>query len=168
MAVAGGGGRPTTFSLSALLSSSCSMKRIALHFPRLWKAALYAVIATSWLTGSYWFYLHRWVRIEGEFGEEHSPWEPTLLKVHGASAMLIMVFYGYLLGTHIPTGLRSRRNKLLGLTLVYAIGFMIVTAYGLYYIGGEEFRSVVSWAHLGVGFLLPFVLGLHVAVGHRR
>jgi hypothetical protein len=143
------------------------LKRIALHFPRIWKAALYAVLATSWLTGTTWFALHRWVRIEGDFGEEHSPWEPVLLKIHGASAMLMMVYFGYLLATHVPIGLRSKRNRLLGRTLVYAIGFMIVTAYGLYYLGGEGFRDVVSWAHTAVGFSLPFVLGLHVALGHR-
>ncbi len=144
------------------------MKRIALHFPRLWKAALYALIATSWLTGSIWFYLHRWVRIEGDFGEEHSTWEPALLKIHGASAMLITIYFGYLLASHIPTGLRSKRNRVMGWALLVSVAFLIVTSYGLYYIGGEQFRNVVSWAHLSVGLALPIVLGLHVAVGHRR
>jgi hypothetical protein len=143
------------------------MKRIALHFPRVWKAALYGVFGTSWCTGLSWFVLHRWVRVEGEFGEEPSAWEPVLLKVHGASAMLVMIFYGYLLATHVPIGLRSKRNRALGLTLAYAIGFMIVTAYGLYYLGGEGFRSLVSWAHLSVGAALPLILGLHVFTGHR-
>lgn len=143
------------------------MKRIALHFPRLWKSALFLVLALSWLSGIAWFSLHRWVRTEGEFGEEHSPWEPVLLKIHGASAMLVMVYFGYLLASHVPVGLRARRNRGLGLTLVYAIAFMIVSSYGLYYIGNEGFRSMVSWAHLAVGFLLPLVLMLHVIRGHR-
>ena len=144
------------------------MKRIALHFPRLWKAALYAVLAMSWLTGTTWFVLHQWVRIEGDFGEEHSAWEPVLIRVHGASAMLMMVFYGYLLASHVPTGLRSKRNRVLGLALVFSIGFLIFTAYGLYYLGGEQFRNVVSWAHASVGFALPFVLALHVVLGHQH
>lgn len=143
------------------------MKRIALHFPRLAKAALYLAFVTSWLTGTAWFTLHQWVRIEGEFGEEHSAWEPLLIKIHGGSAMFMMVFYGYLLASHVPTGLRSKRNRFLGLTLTYGIAFMILTAYGLYYIGGESFRTLVSWAHLTVGFLLPLVLALHVWSGHR-
>lgn len=144
------------------------MKRIALHFPRVWKAALYAVILTSWLTGSLWFYLHRWVLIEGEFGEEHSAWEPVLLKIHGASAMLMTIYFGYLLASHVPTGLRSRRNQLLGWLLLGSVALLIATSYGLYYIGGESFRSVVSWSHLSIGLCLPLVLGMHIAVGHRR
>lgn len=143
------------------------MKRIALHFPRIAKAALYLAFVTSWLTGTAWFTLHQWLRIEGEFGEEQSAWEPVLIKIHGGSAMVMMVFYGYLLASHVPTGLRSKRNRLFGLTLTYGVAFMILTAYGLYYIGGESFRSLVSWAHLSVGFLLPFVLALHVWSGHR-
>src|SRR4029079_10963143 len=87
--------------------------------------------------------------------------------IHGASAMLMMIYFGYLLATHVSVGLRSKRNRVLGLTLVYAIGFMIVTAYGLYYLGSEGVRQVVSWAHTAVGFSLPLVLGLHVAMGHR-
>ncbi len=119
------------------------------------------------MTGTLWFSLHHRVRIEGDFGEQHSAWEPVLIKIHGGSAMVMMVFYGYLLASHVPTGLRSKRNRLLGLTLTYGIAFMILTAYGLYYIGGESFRSLVSWAHLAVGFCLPFVLTLHVWSGHR-
>lgn len=143
------------------------MKRIALHFPKIAKALLYLAFVTSWLTGTVWFSLHQWVHIEGEFGESHSTWGPFLIKIHGGSAMLMMVFYGYLLASHVPAGRRSKRNRALGLALTCGIAFMILTAYGLYYIGGETFRSIVSWAHLLVGFCLPFVLALHVWSGHR-
>ena len=143
------------------------MKRIGLHFPKLSKLGLWLLFLLSWSTGTTWFILHQWVRIAGEFGEEHSTWEPVLIRIHGGSAMLIMVYYGYLLGTHVTVGLRARRNRLLGLMLVTVVGFQIVTAYGLYYIGGEDFRQVVSWAHLGVGFSLPFLLAIHIALGHR-
>lgn len=142
------------------------MKRIALHFPKTWKAALYGCLLLSWLTGAGWYSLHRWVRIEGEFGEEHSPWEQTLLKVHGAAAMIMMIYFGYLLASHVPTGWRSRRNRTAGIALLGALGFMIVTAYGLYYAGGESFREYLSLAHLIVGLSLPLLIGWHVWVGH--
>lgn len=34
-------------------------------------------------------------------------------------------------------------------------------------LGAEGARELVSWAHLSVGFVLPFALGLHVFTGHR-
>jgi hypothetical protein len=144
------------------------MKCIALHFPLIWKLALYLSFALSWVTGITWFILHKRVRIEGEFGPEHSTREPVLIKIHGGSAMLMMVFYGYLLATHVSVGLRSKRNRALSLTLVAALAFMILTAYGLYYVGGEKFRELISLAHLIVGCSLPFILALHIWQGHSR
>src|SRR4051812_37241358 len=137
------------------------MKRIGLHFPKASKLGLWLLILLSWGTGSGWFYMNRWVRVESEFGEEHSPWETVLRDIHGGSAMLVMIYFGYLLGTHVTVGLRAKRNRFFGILLLSVISFQIVTAYGLYYIGGEDFRAMVSWAHLCVGFSLPFLLAIH-------
>ncbi len=54
--------------------------RVGLHFPRLFKAALWLLLLTSWGTGVAWFILHRWVLVQGEFGDEHSAWEPVLIR----------------------------------------------------------------------------------------
>lgn len=143
------------------------MKRIGLHFPRLYKAALWLLLLLSWSTGIAWFILHRWVLVQGDFGEEHSAWEPVLIRIHAACAMLIMVYFGYLLGTHVTVGLRARRNRAMGIALLVILGFQILTAYGLYYVGGEDFRPLISWAHLMTGFSLPILLAIHVALGHR-
>ncbi|WP_051946218.1 hypothetical protein [Verrucomicrobium sp. BvORR106] len=144
------------------------MKRIALHFPKVWKAALYLFFALSWLSGTGWFALHRWVTVEGEFGPQPSSWEGPLLKLHGGAAMMMMVYYGYLLASHIPVGFRSGRSRVTGLFLAISLGFMIVTAYGLYYIGDEDVRGVIAWAHLCTGVLIPLVLIIHVWLGHRQ
>ena len=143
------------------------MKRVGLHFPRLLKAALWLLLLGSWGTGTAWFILHRWFLVKGEFGDEHSAWEPVLIRIHAACAMLIMIYFGYLLATHITVGWRARRNRFFGLLLVAIIGFQIVTAYGLYYVGGEDFRPLISWAHLCAGFSLPFLLAIHIMLGHR-
>jgi hypothetical protein len=80
----------------------------------------------------------------------------------------MMIAYGYLLATHVPAGLRSRRQRALGLALVSAQGFLIVTAYGLYYISGERFREWVSYAHALTGFLFPALLAWHIFSGARE
>jgi hypothetical protein len=87
-------------------------------------------VTGSWITGTVWFALHRWVRVASEFGDEHSGWEPGPLKIHGGLAMMAMIFFGYLLATHITVGWRSRRNRIVGLTLVSVIFFQIFTGYG--------------------------------------
>ena len=144
------------------------MKRIALHFPLLFKALLYALLATSFATGTLWFALHRWVRIAGDFGDEPSAWEPVLLKIHGASAMCAMIFFGYVLATHVAVAMRTRRNRVLGFALVAALCFQIGTGWGLFYFGGETLRAVTSWAHLGTGLTLPAVLAAHIVWGRSH
>jgi hypothetical protein len=144
------------------------MARVTLKIPWRYRTWLFAFILLSWITGVTFFILNRWVEIEGEFGPEKHPAQAIFLKVHGASAFLMMISYGYLLATHIPAGYKSKRQRFLGLCLVGAQGFLILTAYGLYYVGGENFHSVIGYAHASVGFIFPFLLATHVITGARK
>ena len=143
------------------------MSRVALHFPRRAKAVLYGNIAISFATGTLWFVLHRWFSIEGEFGPEKNPLEPWLIKVHGASAFLVLIGFGYVLASHVHVGWRTRRNRVLGLALVTTFALLILTGYLLYYASGEGFREGVGWMHLALGLSLPVTLMAHIAMGKR-
>ena len=143
------------------------MSRVVLHFPGWAKAVLYSNVLMSLATGSAWFALHRWVEIEGEFGPEKSPLEPWLMRVHGASAFLILIGFGYLLASHIHVGWRAKRNRFSGLGLVGNVLALICTGYLLYYASGESFRDGLSWTHLALGLSLPVTIALHVWRGHR-
>ena len=44
---------------------------------------------------------------------------------------------------------------------------LIVTGYGLYYLGGETTRELTSVLHWGVGLILPGVLVWHVRQGRK-
>lgn len=144
------------------------MARINLKIPWRYRTWLFAFIMLSWVTGVTFFILNRWVEIEGEFGPEKHPAQATFLKVHGASAFLMMICYGYLLATHVPAGYRSRRQRVLGLGLVAAQGFLILTAYGLYYVGGDDFHALLGYAHASVGLVFPFLLATHVIAGKSK
>lgn len=144
------------------------MSRVALRFPRKAKAFLYGNVLLSFCTGITWFILHRWGQVEGEFGPEKSPLEPWLIRVHGASAFIVMMGFGYLLASHVHVGWRSRRNRFMGISLTGTVTMLIVSGYLLYYSAGEDFRNAVSWVHLALGLSLPLTLGAHVWQGHRR
>lgn len=144
------------------------MKRVGLHFPRWAKLTLYGNLLLSLATGMTWFALHRWGQVEGEFGMEPHPAEPWLLRIHGASAFLILIGFGYLLATHLTVGWRSRRNRPLGLSLVVCLALLAASGYLLYYASGEGFRDTVSWVHFIIGLSFPVILASHVIVGHRR
>lgn len=144
------------------------MSRIALHFPRIAKAALYGNLLLSLGSGTLWYALHHWFQIEGEFGPEKHPLEPWLIKLHGLSAFFAMIGFGYLLATHVHVGWRSKRNRWLGIAVLSSIALLIITGYLLYYAGGESFRSAVALTHLVLGLSFPVTLALHVLKAHRR
>jgi hypothetical protein len=44
---------------------------------------------------------------------------------------------------------------------------LIVTAFGLYYLGSEMLRPWISDVHIAVGLALPLLLFVHVILGRR-
>jgi hypothetical protein len=44
---------------------------------------------------------------------------------------------------------------------------LIVTAFGLYYLGSETVRPWMSWIHIGAGLLLALMFPLHIVLGRR-
>jgi hypothetical protein len=45
---------------------------------------------------------------------------------------------------------------------------LVVTAFGLYYLGAESVRPWMSWMHIVAGFSVPVLIALHILLGRRR
>jgi hypothetical protein len=101
------------------------------------------------------------------FGEQSHPVRSWSMKLHGAAAMAFLVLFGGLLQGHIRRALRSRRNLLLGWSMLATNLVLVVTGYGLYYFTGENVREACSSVHWLVGFALAAVFLAHVEVGRR-
>ena len=95
------------------------------------------------------------------------PAEPWSLKLHGAAAMAILIILGTLLPTHVRFAWHARRNRPNGIALLAFFVLLVVTGYGLYYLGDERLRSWTSWLHLGIGIALPAMIILHIWSGRR-
>jgi cyanate permease len=101
-------------------------------------------------------------------GEMWSRMSASLLMLHGAAAMLMLVLFGSLMPFHVRVGWRRQRNRTTGTVMLAANVALIVTAFGLYYAGAERARDWASDLHIGIGFALPALLTLHVLRGRRR
>ncbi|PCJ32711.1 MAG: hypothetical protein COA90_01930 [Gammaproteobacteria bacterium] len=135
---------------------------IKAKFPTLYRRGLYALFASSWLTGSTFFALSRWFIVEGDFGPEKHPWQFPILMIHGASAFLVMFFFGFVMASHVPITWKLKKIRTIGIILVSAISFQIISAYFLYYLANEDVRDVFANLHALIGFTLPFIILLHV------
>lgn len=144
------------------------MAKVTIKIPWRYRLWIFVFFATSWVTGILFFCFNRWVTVEGDFGPEKHPWQNWFLKVHGGSAFMMMILYGFMLASHVPSGWKSRRQRFVGLSLVGAQGVLIVSAYFLYYSGHPEFRELIGYAHSFVGATLPLLLALHITTGRRK
>ncbi|RAP33760.1 hypothetical protein DID77_02570 [Candidatus Marinamargulisbacteria bacterium SCGC AG-439-L15] len=130
--------------------------------PPLYKRLLYLTLTSSWVSGSVYFILDTWFPVQGEFGLSKNPYQYFFLQIHGGSAFLMMILYGLFLGTHVSTSISKKEMRKLGLTITGLIGFLISTAYLLYYLSNETLREITRYAHASVGFSLPFILASHI------
>ena len=101
-------------------------------------------------------------------GEMWSRMSASLLMLHGAAAMLMLVLFGSLMPFHVRVGWRRRRNRTTGTVMLAANAVLILTAFGLYYAGAERVRDWASDFHIGVGLALPALLAVHVVRGRRH
>lgn len=132
-----------------------------------YKRWLYGLLTLSWASGVTFFILHTWFMVEGDYGLVKHPWQFPALQIHGAAAFLMMISFGFLLGTHVSYGWKVKPKRKLGITLVSIISFQIITAYILYYIAQDNPRIIVAYAHLAVGFTFPIVLSLHILMKNK-
>ena len=131
---------------------------IRLSFRHKW--TLYLVLGGVFLTGLVWTWLHYVKPGAGDFGS--NPAEAWMLKFHGGFAMLTLLMLGTLLPLHVKFAWNAQRNRPNGITLLTVFGVLILTGYGLYYIGGESLRSWTSLIHTVVGLAFPAFLIVHI------
>ena len=125
------------------------------------KQGLYISTAVLWLSGTMWLYFRYCRQSQGEFGPQSHPAQAMLLKLHGAAAMAFLMVFGALL-YHIQPGWKDKLQRLSGLPLLVLCGLLILTGWGLYYVGDDTLRNLTSIIHSILGLLLPVIISLHV------
>jgi FtsH-binding integral membrane protein len=133
--------------------------RLALSL-RLW---LYASAALLWASGIAWLFAH--------YFPSDRPYPAglaaTAMKIHGGTAMLLLVLAGVVVGLHVPGAWRERKNRVAGLVMAAALIGLVITGYLLYYAGGEIARALASAGHWLAGLALPVIGIWHGAAGRR-
>src|SRR5260370_38079704 len=90
-------------------------------------------------------------------GEPSQMTAAYMLMVHGGAAMATLMLLGALVPLHVRHGWRMRRNRITGSLMAACNGVLILTAFGLYYLGMDTIRSWTSDVHIGIGLFLPIL-----------
>ena len=124
-------------------------------------SVLLLVSGIGWLGGHY--FLHGL----NDFPGALNPSEPLWMRLHGAAAMGFLVAFGALLPHHVRSGWRQHVNRTSGIVMIAVVSALILTAYGLYYVGDDHARAFISIAHWTVGLVAAAGLPAHVILGKR-
>lgn len=125
------------------------------------KRILYIASAILWLSGTIWLYLRYFTQTHDEFGPLSHPAQTMLLEIHGAAAMAFLIIFGAVL-FHVKPGWLQKRQRPSGLLLIVSCAILIITGWGLYYLGNEHDRDLTSSIHSVLGFLMPVIIFFHV------
>ncbi len=125
------------------------------------KKMLYATSALLWVSGTIWLFFRYFIQGKGDFNSPSYAEQATCLRIHGAAAIVFLIVFGALL-YHILPGWRQKYQRPSGLSLIVTCVFLIITGWGLYYMGNEYYRNLVSVIHSILGFLLPAIIFFHV------
>ena len=125
--------------------------------------ALYAAFSTLFISGALWLAADSLK--DAPDGEGWQAISANLLMVHGGAAMVTLMLFGAMVPIHLLRAWRAKRNRWTGGVMAVLNAILIITAFGLYYLGGEEVRPWMSNIHLGAGFSLPLLLFIHILRG---
>lgn len=130
--------------------------------PGWFRKGLYGLYAMAWCSGVSFFVMKTWLVVDGDFGPVKHPWQFPSLQVHGAAAFLMMITFGFILGAHVQYSWECHQHRKRGIAIIALNSSLMITAYLLYYIAQDDFRDVIEYIHLAIGFSLPLALIAHV------
>ncbi len=135
--------------------------------PHWQRCGVYLIGGALLFSGLAWLYLETFVRIESEFGAEHSPWQHRWLVLHGALAMPMLWLVGVLWTAHVKRGWLNRQNRITGAFLLAIFALLTISAAMLYYLADEPWRAATSLLHWLFGLAALIALPVHIWRGRK-
>ena len=89
------------------------------------------------------------------------------LEIHGGAAMLLLFLAGALFWLHAPGAWGEHKNRISGSLVAATLLVLTLTAYLLYYAGGEALRNSASVIHWTLGIVALPLVCVHVLLGRR-
>jgi hypothetical protein len=127
-----------------------------------WRVIVHATFGVLWCLGVAIFVLERFFSEADEFGTSASPWQPTLIEVHGIVAVFALYLFGWLSADHVAKTWRSAADRASGLWMLALVAALAVTGFAGFFLVDDSVRGVNGSVHayLGLALVLPWVAHL--------
>ncbi len=92
-----------------------------------------AIFGALWLSGCFWLVLHYFLSQPTDWGSVQHPWAPTILKMHGWTAVASVFLLGWVTARHVSDRWSQTRKRVSGIGITTVAVVLAVTGYALYY-----------------------------------
>lgn len=139
------------------------MSRNSVQVSRRMRLSLYLVLGLLFLSGVLWLLLDNFVSVKNSLGlsEKHYS-QSWMLTFHGIMSYPFLLLFGAMLANHVVVGWKSKRYRFSGVSMVFFLSLLSLSALALYYSGSEDGRRYCSYLHIALGLLLPMIIAWHV------
>lgn len=143
------------------------MKRLKAHLnpsaklPLWHRLGLTVTLFVTWGTGTVLLWARYFGRKDGPFGPENHWAESPTRAIHGGMVLVCLLALGSLVPTHFRAGWLTGTRQTSAFTMVTTTLILILTGWGLYYVGGDSLRQGLSFTHSGLGLLLLPLFFIH-------
>jgi hypothetical protein len=84
------------------------------------------------------------------------------LRLHGAASFGFLIVFGMILSTHVSFNWQVKKNRRKsGIILTALVTILILSGYGLYYLGDENLRRFLSFLHWIIGIFAGIFFTIH-------
>ncbi|MGD9842753.1 MAG: hypothetical protein AB7F79_11110 [Steroidobacteraceae bacterium] len=91
----------------------------------------------------------------------------ALAATHALLAFITLLALGALLPIHVRHGLRQKKNKRTGISLLSIFFVLILTGWGIYYMADEQWSLWASLLHVLTSVLVILCLTIHVIMAKK-
>jgi len=126
------------------------------------KNSFYVLFWSLFMTGTAAWIFDQWIRVPGAFGEEHHWLQPWTSRLHTFSAYLVLIALGYLLHAHVKPGLKGKKRKVTGISMLTFFGVLAISSLPILYAGEGTLRNSTTWIHTYLGLATPLFLAAHL------
>jgi hypothetical protein len=137
-------------------------------YPRSFLGWFWCVLAVLTITGIALVPGMLSLRFEWDLAEAWLP--PGRVKwaaLHGLFAFGTLLLLGSLLPLHVRHGLRQRKNRGSGITLLVTFPALLLSGWGIYYFSNESLARWTSALHVLIALPISVAIGIHAWRAHR-
>jgi len=136
--------------------------------PKRLRNVIFWLMGALWASGCLWLALDQFFSGAGQFGPMPHPWQPTVLLLHGITAIAATYLLGWVTARHVLHWWKVRQRRLSGAMLAAILAALSVSGFALFFLTDDRWQRASAAAHDVLGVFVTVFAIQHWFFANRR